>query len=140
MKTKSTKRTTANTAIDVEGRVIRLLATRLTSNRGYNTLLYSELRRAVRAVSEGATEVNVLTGNKRAGYETPRDIPRKFGRVHKGVQYLTEDEQAAYNQGPVFNIGCHVFTLKMFNRILRAAGIATTEAKTLKKFRAAAGR
>ena len=137
MKTKSTKRTTANTATDVEGQVIRLLATRLTSNGGYHTLLYSELRRAA---SEGAATVNVLTGNKRSGDGTRLNIDRTFGRVHKGAPYLTESGRAAYKQGPVFNIGCHVFTLQMFNRILRAAGIATTKAKTLKKFRAAAGR
>jgi hypothetical protein len=136
----STKRTTARIAIDVDGNVIRLLKTRLTSSRGYNTLryntlLYTEVRRAVKT---NDTSVSVLTGNKSlVGYENPMDIRRTFGQVTDAT-FLEGNELDAYNEGPVFSIGYHTFTLKMFNRILRAAGVRTTKATTLKAFAARA--
>lgn len=134
MSTKSTKRTTANIATDLNGRVIRLLTTRLTADKGYNTLLYKEVRSAV---ASNDNTVIVLTGNRCEGYQTPMQIRRSFERVTSRA-YLGVNELAAYKEGPIFSIGCHYFTLKMFNRILRAAGIRTTKPQTLKRFAAAA--
>jgi hypothetical protein len=127
---KTTKRTTATRAYDVEGNTIRLLKTKLTSHGGHNTLMYEAVRQAFK---RGNSDVPTFV----RGYD---DGPRyrDFGVVPMpSLEWLYKD---AISGVPYFRIGCHVFTLKMFNRVLRAAGVHTTKPQTLKTFTAAAGR
>ncbi|PWT76388.1 MAG: hypothetical protein C5B59_06595 [Bacteroidetes bacterium] len=123
----TTKRTTARTATDVFGKTIRLLSDKLTSDGGNNQLSYSNLREAVK---NHQNDVPVFTRS------WGDDIHRRLGRIERAYLKFEADEViSAAKKGPVYAIGCHVFTLAMFNRILRAAGIQTTKTKTVKRFK-----
>jgi len=129
---RTTKRTTANFALDVNGEKIRLLVTRAReSYRFGNVLTYEKIRKAVQK------KLNTVTIENRFG----DIISVNFGLLDDTgtVAYDSVTGNESYVNGPIYRIGCHYFTLKMFNRILRAAGIRTTKASTQKRFSAAAG-
>lgn len=117
----TTKRTTANLALTESGERIRLLATK-AKDETINNLLYKDVREAVK---NGAKEVNITIVYGPGDSDT---YPVFFG------------QRSRYASQGLFSIGCHNFTLKMFNRILRAAGVRTTKAQTEKAYGAAAGR
>jgi len=132
----TTKRTTANYAVDIYGQKVRLLATRLTSNQGLNNLDYSTVRDAV---SDGRDFVCVQTKYSRT--DQVYYVLRAFGSLKEcdiDAYLLGLGNRAELKSGPVYRIGCHVFTLAQFNRILRAAGVDTNKTKTAKIFAARA--
>jgi hypothetical protein len=129
----TTKRTTANYARNIVGEKIRLLKTRLTADSGLNTLTYDEVRNAVKN-----SDSSVMTT---VHYPSMDDFrTRTFGYVADafGAFRVRHIEDQFDPKETYFNIGCHIFTLKMFNRILRAAGVRTTKSQILKTFKARA--
>lgn len=130
---KTTKRTTANVALDTNGVKIKLLVTLLNDDQR-SSLTYAEVRKAV---TEKLKSVNT-TFTYFDGEVVP-GIPREFGTIsYRRARAYTEDTIQLSRDEQYFQIGCHIFTLAMFNRILRAAGVLTTKKQTLKAFGAAA--
>jgi hypothetical protein len=122
----TTKRTTAKYATDIFGQKIRLLATKLSADRGHNRLNYSEVRRAV-STGDGIVLTQINYGI----------VPRGFGLYDTRLADNSDDGaviREAAERGPLYHIGCHVFSLAQFNRILRAAGVDTSKTKTARAF------
>lgn len=129
----TTKRTSAKIAKDIFGQTIRLFNNKLTSSRGQNSLSYQEVRDAIAQDRQRVWTVVRGFGSRERG----------FGRLDSGdVRYYASADGGAVTPvvigDPYFRIGCHIFTLAMFNRILRAAGVRTTKPQTLKTFAATA--
>lgn len=130
---KSSKHTTADFALDTNGKKIRLLQTKLNDGER-STLTYKELRKAV---NDKSNMVN--TDFKYSDGTTVSNILRAFGLIaYRYARCYTEGNITLSRTEQYFQIGCHIFTLAMFNRILRAAGVLTTKKQTLKAFGAAA--
>lgn len=130
----TTKRTTANIARNIAGGKVRLLKTKLTADGGVNVLTYEEVRRAI-----ANNDASVQTLVRLRG-EDNYNAQRNFGVAYDAAyDFHCNDIDDQYDPSQTyFSIGCHTFTLKMFNRILRAAGVRTTKPQTLKAFGATA--
>lgn len=129
----TTKRTTANVALDTNGQKVRLLKNGLSD--GFNRLSYAAI---VEAVNNGS---KIVPTEMRYSDGTYERADRNFGKSSFNMARSwtwTTQRPTLVRGDKYFRIGCHIFTLKMFNRILRAAGIRTTKPQTLKTFAAAA--
>lgn len=142
MSTKSTKRTTATKVTDVYGNVLRLGKTQMReftpgSGRTDWRLAYAEIRRVVNGNEDAVLCTRPDGGYINSGYDQQTFRFGKAGIDSKHNPGFYQEFNLSADE-TLFSIGCHIFTLKSFNRILRAAGIRTTKNQTVKRFAAAA--